>query len=78
VMMKLSCEKTTGNLIEFPSILPSTFVPVLENLQSIQRLGRLPLAQWVLPDRSSSLKPALTFDDVPPPSTLERRVSLSL
>ena len=44
VMMKLSCEKTRGNLIEFPSILPSTFVPVLENLQSMQRLGRLPLA----------------------------------
>jgi len=67
VMTKLSCGRTKGNLIEFPSILPSTFVSVLENLQSMQRLGKLPLAQWILPDRSSSLKSALTFDDVPPP-----------
>ncbi|KAF2691044.1 hypothetical protein K458DRAFT_355487 [Lentithecium fluviatile CBS 122367] len=50
----LSCSKTNGILLEFPNILPGTFVPVLENLQNMQRQSRLPFRQWILPDRSDN------------------------
>ncbi|KAJ4296678.1 hypothetical protein N0V90_006726 [Kalmusia sp. IMI 367209] len=61
-VVDLSCYKTRGILLEFPNIMPSTFVPVLENLQNMQRLGRLPFSQWIIPDRSAE-----AYLDIPPP-----------
>jgi hypothetical protein len=63
LMIRMSCQNTRGLLIEFPRVLPSTFIPVLKNIQSMQRLSRLPFRQWILPthvDASSIL-------DIPPP-----------
>lgn len=36
-------------IVEFPSVLPATFVPILENLQRMHRQGGLSFAQWLVP-----------------------------
>lgn len=61
LLTQLSCGKTQGVLIEFPGVLLATFVPILETLQRMQRLGVLPFRQWIVPDSSSARV------DVPPP-----------
>jgi AAA domain len=40
--------KTDGLLVEVPGIIPATFMPVLENLQRMQKDSRLPFANWIL------------------------------
>ncbi|KIW22051.1 uncharacterized protein PV07_12556 [Cladophialophora immunda] len=64
--LRLSCYKARGRLIEFPGILPATFTPILENLQDMQRLSRLPFRRWILPDRMSDLQET-TMISIPPP-----------
>ena len=64
-LLDLSCHKIRGILLEFPNTLPTTFVPVLANLQNMQRLSRLPFCEWILPDRTNG-PPGVKFD-VPPP-----------
>ena len=64
-LLDLSRRKTRGVLLEFPNVFPATFVPVLENLQNMQRLGRLPFREWILPDRVDG-PPGVKLD-VPPP-----------
>ena len=61
LMTRLSCQKQRGLLLEFPSVLLTTFIPILENLQSMQRLSRLPFRQWILPGQGTNLF------DIPPP-----------
>jgi hypothetical protein len=51
-LIRLSCENARGILIELPGVIPATFMPILENLQNMQRLSRLPFRQWILPDRT--------------------------
>ncbi|PVI08317.1 NFX1-type zinc finger-containing protein 1 [Periconia macrospinosa] len=48
--VSLSCQKTCGVLLEFPGIIPATFVPILDTLKGIQKLGRLPFTDCILPD----------------------------
>lgn len=67
VMTRLSCQNTSGLLIEFPGILLATFVPVLENIQKMQQLSRLPFRQWIAPDRVSSQGLLPKVVDIPPP-----------
>ncbi|KAH8689897.1 NFX1-type zinc finger-containing protein 1 [Talaromyces proteolyticus] len=64
-LLDLSRQKIRGILLEFPHILPATFIPVLENLQNMQRLSRLPFREWILPDRVGG--PSGAKLDVPPP-----------
>ena len=64
-LLDLSRQKIRGVLLEFPHILPATFVSVLENLQNMHRLSRLPFREWILPDRVDS-PPGVKLD-VPPP-----------
>lgn len=64
-LVDLSRHKRRGVLLEIPHVLPATFVPVLESLQNMQRLSRLPFRQWILPDRVNG--PAGVKLDIPPP-----------
>lgn len=48
-MTWLSRNKIQCMLIELPGILVATFIPILENLQNMQRSSRLPFRQWLLP-----------------------------
>lgn len=62
-----SCGNSQGVLLEFPSVLPATFVPILENLQDMQRLSRLRFSQWLLPDQHDGPPSCKVFQDIPPP-----------
>ena len=66
-LIRLSSSKTQGILIEFPGVLLATFVPILESIQSMQRLSRLPFRQWILPDRVVAHGEGVEAIDVPPP-----------
>lgn len=48
-LVQVYSEKLTGILVEFHGLIPATFVPILENLQRIQREGDLAFRKWVLP-----------------------------
>ncbi len=65
-LLRLSCDKIRGILLEFPNVLPGTFVPVLKSLQDMQRHSRLPFSDWILPGRMDDLLGAKL--DVPPPA----------
>lgn len=62
-----SCGNSKGLLLEFPNVIPATFVPILENLQGMQRLGRLRFSQWLLPDRYEGPSQLEKFHDIPSP-----------
>lgn len=67
-VVHISSSKARGVLIEFPGVLPATFVPILENLQNMQRLGRLPFQNWILPDRNDHVSVgSVSMADIPPP-----------
>ena len=66
-MIHLSCQTTHGLLIEFPGVLLATFVPVLENIQDMQRLHRLPFRPWILPSHAPSKGDASKQLEMPPP-----------
>ncbi|KAM0136661.1 hypothetical protein ACHAP3_004408 [Botrytis cinerea] len=61
----LNSSSATGILVEVPSVILATFTPILENLQDMQRLNRLPFRQWILPDRRQ-LGSSATLN-IPPP-----------
>ena len=66
-LLQLSCQNIRGVLIEFPGVLLATFTPILENLQNMQQLSRLPFRQWILPDRISTHGNTSHILDIPPP-----------
>ena len=65
LMTRLSCQNTRGVLLELPGVVLATFIPILENLQSMQQSSRLPFAQLILPDQVLASTGAL---EVPPPA----------
>lgn len=68
LMLQLSCGRTRGVLIELPGVLLGTFSPVLESLQNMQRLCRLPFRQWILPDQTVATSVTnATSAEIPPP-----------
>lgn len=66
-LIRLSSSNTQGILVEFPGVLPATFVPILEGIQNMQRSSRLPFRQWILPDRVATYNDRPKAFDVPPP-----------
>jgi hypothetical protein len=64
-LLDLSQQKIRGVLFEIPHVLPATFVPVLESLQNMQRLSRLPFSQWIVPDPVNG-RTGIKHD-IPPP-----------
>ena len=67
VLIGLSFEERRGLLVEFPGVLLATFVPILENIQNMQRLSRLPFRRWILPEREPIRTQASTTPEIPPP-----------
>ncbi|KAF7937116.1 uncharacterized protein EAE98_001430 [Botrytis deweyae] len=61
----LNSSSARGILVELPSVILATFTPILENLQDMQRLNRLPFRRWILPDRRQFGSSATL--DIPPP-----------
>ncbi len=57
-----------GLLIELPSLIPDTFVPILENLQQMMRDGDLAFRRWILPTSESDPDHHQALTDVSPPA----------
>lgn len=66
-LMGLNGHGRFGLLVEFPDVLLATFVPILENLQNMQRLSRLPFRQWIVPEHTSGFGMLAKTLDIPPP-----------
>lgn len=58
----------TQVLLEFPGIIPATFIPVLQNLQDLSQKGTLPLSQWIAPEPEGIIPGSATnhTDNLPP------------
>lgn len=67
ILIGASCGNMQGVLLEFPNVIPATFVPILKNLQDMQRLSRLRFSQWLIPDRHDSPPQMKVFQNIPPP-----------
>lgn len=67
ILLDASCRKLQGVLLEFPNMLPPTFVPILNNLQDIKRLSRLRFSQWLLPGLHNGVPAQQVFQHIPPP-----------
>ncbi|KZZ90554.1 hypothetical protein AAL_07240 [Moelleriella libera RCEF 2490] len=63
-VLRLIATGARGILIEFPGVLPGTFVPILQNLQNMQHESSLPFRDWILPNRTGSGSLATA---IPPP-----------
>ena len=73
LVTSLSCHNVRGLLFEFPGVLLGTFVPILENIQNMQRLSRLPFRQWILPDRGLHGQTRSEKLEIPPPLYARRK-----
>jgi len=67
LLMKANASQARGILLEFPKIMPATFVPILENLQSMQRLGYMPFDRWIVPARHDGPPSAKVYHNIQPP-----------
>ncbi|KAH9865451.1 hypothetical protein J1614_009035 [Plenodomus biglobosus] len=66
-LMEANANGSCGILLEFPKVMPATFVPILESLQAMQRLNRLPFKDWIIPNKVNDPSQSRTVADVPPP-----------
>ncbi|KAF2832889.1 hypothetical protein CC86DRAFT_414596 [Ophiobolus disseminans] len=64
LLLKANVSQARGILLEYPKIMPATFVPILENLQSMQREGIMPFHQWIVPKRHDGPSSAKVYHDV--------------
>ncbi|KGQ06692.1 NFX1-type zinc finger-containing protein 1 [Beauveria bassiana D1-5] len=65
-LMGLSSSRAQGVLVEFPGVIPATFMSVLENMQNMQRLGAFPFQDWILPEKTKQGFGDTTAN-IPPP-----------
>jgi hypothetical protein len=69
LLLSLAQKKSqTKLIIEFPGVLLATFMPILENIQQMQKFSRLPFHEWIAPSSTGDgAAEARTQADVPPP-----------
>ncbi|KAF1946092.1 NFX1-type zinc finger-containing protein 1 [Clathrospora elynae] len=67
-LMQAKSRMARGVLLEFPKVMPATFVPIMECLKAMQRLNRLPFRQWIIPAKNEGpSRRVQKVHDVPPP-----------
>jgi len=66
-LMGANSSQAHGILLEFSNVMPATFVPILERLQDMQRLNRLPFKEWIVPKKVGELSKHDTLFNIPPP-----------
>ncbi|RYP53611.1 hypothetical protein DL768_001475 [Monosporascus sp. mg162] len=66
LLTQIYCERVEGLLVDLPEIIPATFMPVLERLQEISKIGELRFQQWILPN------PTNGRTHMPPPAYARR------
>lgn len=67
-VIRLSCQRSSGVLLEPPGIIQATSGPILESLQGMYRTCRMEFHRWIVPDRSQLITEALRLVDNPPPT----------
>jgi hypothetical protein len=67
MLMQAAASGSQGILLEFPHVMPATFVPILESLQDMQRLGGMPFHQWIVPNSHNEPSDVKVYHDIPPP-----------
>jgi hypothetical protein len=67
ILMQAAASGSHGILLEFPNVMPATFVPILESLQDMQRLGGMPFHQWIVPNSHNEPSETKVYHDIPPP-----------
>ncbi|KAI6373349.1 hypothetical protein MCOR31_003262 [Pyricularia oryzae] len=65
LLLRLYDEGAEGFLIEFPSIIPATFGPILRNLQTMIGRCNLAFSRWILPAGQEKQQDLSTV--IPPP-----------
>ncbi|KAK5991677.1 hypothetical protein PT974_07710 [Cladobotryum mycophilum] len=63
-------EKAQGVLVDFHGLISATFVPILKNLQQMQRDGDLAFRQWILPSNHGNEN--IQEVNMPPPAYARR------
>ncbi|KAL8688726.1 MAG: hypothetical protein Q9218_005433 [Villophora microphyllina] len=66
-LVNLNGHDRSGLLVEFPNVLLVTFLPILENLQNMQRQSRMPFHQWISPQHTPSTGNTTKVLIIPPP-----------
>ncbi|KAF2856036.1 hypothetical protein T440DRAFT_96542 [Plenodomus tracheiphilus IPT5] len=66
-LMQANSDMAHGVLLEFPGIIPATFVPILDSLKAMQRLNRLPFKEWIVPAKVNTLTQYGKFLNIPAP-----------
>jgi hypothetical protein len=72
-LVQIYHEKGKGVLVDLPGVIPSTFTPILENLQKMIGAGDLPFRKWIIPD----LKNVTVGSDTPTPPRYARGAGFS-
>ncbi|KAK3984517.1 hypothetical protein QBC44DRAFT_336811 [Cladorrhinum sp. PSN332] len=70
LLNRLFVEKRHGILVDFPGLIPDTFLPVLRNLQRMMNDGHFAFQRWIVPKVSSSRhdqESGTSRTDIPPP-----------
>jgi hypothetical protein len=67
MLMQANIGAARGVLLEFPKVMPATFLPTLESLQAMHRLNRLPFRQWIVPDKHNGPLATRRMQQIPPP-----------
>lgn len=65
--MQANATRARCVLLEFPKIIPATFVPILESLKAMQRLNNLPFREWIIPTTITMPLQSKKVLDIPPP-----------
>ncbi|KAI4673398.1 uncharacterized protein J4E84_011123 [Alternaria hordeiaustralica] len=67
MLMQANIGAVHGVLLEFPKVMPATFLPTLESLQAMHRLSRLPFRQWIVPEKHKGPLATRRMQEIPPP-----------
>jgi hypothetical protein len=67
LLIRIHREEIQGILVDFLSLIPATFVPVLETLRLISADGQVAFREWIVPILSEGGK-LISSANIPPPS----------
>lgn len=69
LLTRIHGQRIQGIVVDFSSLIPTTFLPILQNLQQMKGHGRIGIQQWILPNEEGSVA---DVTKVPPPKYARR------
>lgn len=82
LLARIHGDRLSGVLVEFHSLIPATFVPVLQSLQRMAGTGELAFRSWIVPSNDNRSQaqlqaPVATNFQGPPPPTYARQAGFT-